>query len=89
MREFLKNGLPHVLVIGLFVILAAAYFSPVVFDNKELLQGDVKSGIVMGKDLKDYHQKTNVMPFGRTGCLAGCRQIIPICLLTPIFLVGW
>ena len=48
MREFLKNGLPHVFVIGVFVILAAAYFSPVVFDNKELLQGDVKSGIAMG-----------------------------------------
>ena len=63
MREFLKNGLPHVLVIGFFVILAAAYFSPVVFDNKELLQGDVKSGIAMGKDLKDYHQKTNDYAF--------------------------
>lgn len=62
-KSCLKKGLPHVVIVALFVVLAVAYFSPAVFDNKELPQGDVKSAQAWGKDLKDYHEQTGDYAF--------------------------
>ncbi|HBG71558.1 MAG: hypothetical protein A2W93_07950 [Bacteroidetes bacterium GWF2_43_63] len=53
-----KKWLPHILAIALFMLLSVIYFSPLVFDNKELPQGDVTSFTGMGKDLRDHHAKT-------------------------------
>ena len=62
-KEFAKKGLLHALIIVFFVLLAVVYFSPVVFDGKELPQGDVKSAQTTGKDLKEYHEKTGDYAF--------------------------
>ena len=51
----LKQVLPHIIAVVIFLALTIAYFSPIVFDNKDLSQGDVSSSMAWGKDLKDYH----------------------------------
>lgn len=53
-----KQWLPHLIAVLVFLVLTVAYFSPVVFDNKDLPQGDVTSYSGMGKDLKDHYEKT-------------------------------
>ncbi len=53
-----KQVLPHIIAVVIFLALTIAYFSPIVFDNKDLSQGDVSSSMAWGKDLKDYHEKT-------------------------------
>lgn len=58
MKSIVKKIGPHVIVIVLFLLLDALYFSPVAFENKSLPQGDVQSAAGWGQDLRDYHQKT-------------------------------
>lgn len=70
-KDFLKKGLPHVLIIAFFVILAVVYFAPGVFQNKELAQGDVKSSQAWGKDLREYHEKTGDYAFWSNRMFSG------------------
>ncbi len=70
-KEFVKKGLPHVLIIAFFVVLAVAYFAPGVFQNKELAQGDVKSSQAWGKDLREYHEKTGDYAFWSNRMFSG------------------
>lgn len=53
-----KKYLPHLLAIALFSLLAIFYFSPVMFENKDLPQGDVTSSLGWGNDLRQYHKET-------------------------------
>ncbi|MPM30702.1 hypothetical protein SDC9_77252 [bioreactor metagenome] len=53
-----RQWLPHLIAILVFLVLTIAYFSPIVFDKKDLPQGDVASAQAWGKDLRDYHEKT-------------------------------
>ncbi|MCM1030933.1 MAG: YfhO family protein [Oscillibacter sp.] len=62
-KKFINKGLPHIVIITFFVVLAVVYFAPAVFQNKELAQGDVKSSQMWGKDLRDYHEKTGEYAF--------------------------
>lgn len=63
MNRNLKNYLPHIIAILLFVGLAMAYMAPSIFEDKALLQGDVMSSAAWGKDLKDYHKETGDYAF--------------------------
>ncbi len=53
-----KKYLPHILAIALFSSLAIFYFSPIMFENKDLPQGDVTSSFGWGHDLRTYHEQT-------------------------------
>lgn len=70
-KEFVKKGLPHVLIVTFFVILAVVYFAPGVFQNKELVQGDVKSSQTWAEDLRGYHEKTGDYAFWSNRMFSG------------------
>lgn len=53
-----KKYLPHLLAILIFCCIAIFYFSPVMFENKDLPQGDVTNSLGWGNDLRQYHQQT-------------------------------
>ena len=53
-----KQTWPHLVATAAFVLLCVVYFAPEFFDNKQLPQGDVQSGIGMGHDARLYHEKT-------------------------------
>lgn len=49
---------PHLVAIVTFVLLVMVYFSPQVFENKQLPQGDMISARGMGHDAREYHEQT-------------------------------
>ena len=53
-----KNVLPHVVALATFYLLTIVYFSPVFFENKDLMQGDVTSYIGWGNDVRQYYDAT-------------------------------
>ena len=72
MKKFdFKKWLPHIIAIGIFVLLSIAYFSPAVFEGKDLPQGDVTSSLGWGKDLNDYHNKTGEYSFWSNSMFGG------------------
>lgn len=58
MNSNIKKYLPHLAAILLFVVLTITYLAPIVFENKDLIQGDVINVQGWGKDLHDYHRET-------------------------------
>ena len=52
------NVLPHVVALVTFYLLTIVYFSPVFFENKDLMQGDVTSYIGWGNDVRQYYDAT-------------------------------
>ena len=72
MKQLLtKKWFPHVAAVLLFLLLTIVYFSPVVFDGKDLVQGDVTSVQGWGKDLKDYHEETGDYAFWSNAMFGG------------------
>jgi hypothetical protein len=63
MNKKLKKILPHIVAILIFFVLNAVYFAPIVFENKDLVQGDLTSVGGWGKDLADYHMETGDYAF--------------------------
>ena len=57
-KEIWQNCWPHLVAVGVFVVLVMVYFAPQVFDNKQLPQGDMISARGMGHDAKVYHEQT-------------------------------
>lgn len=49
---------PHLVAIVTFVLLVMVYFTPQVFENKQLPQGDMISARGMGHDAREYHEQT-------------------------------
>ncbi|MDR1226717.1 MAG: hypothetical protein LBK47_07455 [Prevotellaceae bacterium] len=72
MKQLLsKKWFPHVVAVLFFMLLTVVYFSPVVFDGKDLVQGDVVSIQGWGKDLKDYHEQTGQYAFWSNTMFSG------------------
>jgi hypothetical protein len=71
MKEKLKKCIPHIVAVLLFLGLTTVYFAPVVFENKDLVQGDIISGGGWGKDLVDYHQETGKYAFWSNRMFSG------------------
>lgn len=57
-KQIWQNSWPHIVAIVAFVLISVIYFAPEFFENKQLPQGDVQSGIGMGHDARLYHEKT-------------------------------
>lgn len=57
-KAFIRKILPHVGAIAIMYLLTAVYFSPVIFDEKSLQQGDIVSYDGMTKEVKDYQKET-------------------------------
>lgn len=57
-KSIWQQSWPHIVAIAAFVLICIIYFAPEFFDNKQLPQGDVQSGVGMGQDARLYHEKT-------------------------------
>jgi len=57
-KQIWQQSWPHVVAIAAFVLICVIYFAPEFFENKQLPQGDVQSGVGMGHDAALYHEKT-------------------------------
>jgi len=53
-----KTLLPHFAAIAFFLLVTVVYFSPIVFDNKTIIQGDVQGWQGMVKATQDFYQET-------------------------------
>src|SRR5574344_602824 len=66
-----KKWIPHIIAVVVFACVTIAYFSPVIFDNKDLHQGDVTSSIGWGNDLREYHKQTGEYAFWSNAMFGG------------------
>ncbi len=57
-KSIWQQSWPHLVAIGVFVVLVMVYFAPQVFEGKQLPQGDIISSYGMGHDAKEYHEQT-------------------------------
>ena len=71
MKNEVKKFAPHAVVVALFIGLTIAYMAPIVFENKNIYQGDVISGSAWGKDLSDYHKQTGEYAFWSNSMFSG------------------
>ncbi|MEW6468138.1 MAG: YfhO family protein [Bacteroidota bacterium] len=58
MKIDLKQLIPHVTALAIFLVIVIAYFKPVFFENKQIRQGDITNHIGMSKEIVDYREKT-------------------------------
>ncbi len=56
--EILKRNLPHILVVGLFVLISMVYFNPLL-SGKKLYQGDITNFKGMSKEIVDFRKDHN------------------------------
>ncbi|WP_210462948.1 YfhO family protein [Rufibacter roseolus] len=56
--DFNRHVLPHLLVLLFFLLLVVAYFSPIFFDGKSLMQHDVVQFQGGAKEIADFREKT-------------------------------
>ncbi|MEG1498455.1 MAG: hypothetical protein RR393_03400 [Bacteroidales bacterium] len=67
---------PHIIAIGVFLVLTITYFSPVVFDKKDLFQGDMNQVEGMGKAAKDFHKETGEYTLWSPNMFSGMPEIV-------------
>ncbi|CAN5879193.1 YfhO family protein [soil metagenome] len=53
-----KRYLPYIAAIIVFIIITALFFSPIVFEGKRVIQGDVTHYQGVSKEIVDYRAKT-------------------------------
>ncbi len=56
--DFKKDILPHLLGISIFYLIVALYFSPVVFQDQVIFQGDILQWEGSAKEAMDFREKT-------------------------------
>lgn len=56
--SILKKCVPHLVAVVIMYLLTIIYFSPVIFENKDLPQGDMVSVNCMTKEVTDYQEAT-------------------------------
>ena len=70
MQRFLKDYLPHLVVLLLFVIASLAYFSPVL-QGKKIFQSDIVQYTGMAKQQNDYRESTGEETFWTNAAFGG------------------
>ncbi len=69
-KRFFKNNFPHLVVILGFVVLAVAYFNPVL-KGKQIYQSDIVQFIGMSKQQNDFKEKTGKETYWTNSAYAG------------------
>ncbi len=66
----MKKFLPHLAAVALFILISAAYFWPA-FNNKEMMQHDVKEFNGMSKEISDHRQAYHEEPLWTNAAFSG------------------
>ncbi|WP_026461849.1 YfhO family protein [Adhaeribacter aquaticus] len=56
--DFKRQVLPHLLAVTFFLVLMATYVSPILFENKQLVQNDILQSKGGSKEIIDYRERT-------------------------------
>mgnify|MGYP000303673460 CR=1 FL=1 len=56
--DFKKDWLPHIISVAVFYALIVAYFSPVVFGDMVIFQGDILKWEASAKEIMDFREAT-------------------------------
>ncbi|PKA84039.1 membrane protein YfhO [Ulvibacter sp. MAR_2010_11] len=70
MQRFLKDFLPHIVILFLFVIASLAYFSPVL-QGKQLFQSDIVQYTGMAKQQNDFREVTGQETYWTNSAFGG------------------
>ena len=70
MQQFIKNFLPHLVVLFLFVIISLAYFSPVL-QGKKIIQSDIVQYTGMAKQQNDFRNETGEETYWTNAAFGG------------------
>ena len=70
MQFSIKKFLPHILVVFGFVVVALAYFSPVL-QGKKIFQSDIKQYIGMAKQQNDFRETTGEETYWTNSAFGG------------------
>ncbi|NNC82957.1 MAG: YfhO family protein [Flavobacteriales bacterium] len=65
-----KTLRPHLIALGVFIALSAAYFAPEL-QGKRLLQSDIVNFKGMSKEIKDYRENTGEEPYWTNSMFGG------------------
>lgn len=66
----------HIIAVCVFLLLTIIYFSPVVFDKKDLFQGDMHQVEGMSKASKDFHKETGEYTLWSPNMFSGMPEIV-------------
>jgi hypothetical protein len=72
----LKKIYPHLAAVGFFLLLTVVYFSPIVFDSKDLFQGDMLGVEGMAKASNDFHKQTGEYTLWSPNMFSGMPEIV-------------
>ncbi|MCK5906882.1 MAG: hypothetical protein KAG37_04785, partial [Flavobacteriales bacterium] len=70
LMEILKKNMPHLIVVGLFVLISMVYFSPLL-SGKKLYQGDIANFMGMSKEIKDFRSEHDEEPYWTNSMFGG------------------
>jgi len=71
-----KQFLPHVAAIAFFLLATVVFFSPVVFDNKDLPSGDMLGVQGMTKVTDDFYRETGEHTFWSPNMFGGMPEFV-------------
>src|ERR1051326_882715 len=66
-----KKFTPHLIAIGLFLLVTAAYFSPVIFGGKQIFQEDIMRAQGTSKEIYDFRDKYHEEPYWTNSLFCG------------------
>ncbi|HYG50937.1 MAG TPA: hypothetical protein VD905_08535, partial [Flavobacteriales bacterium] len=69
--DFVKHILPHVIAIGIFLVVTVAFFSPVFFEDKTLEQHDIQQYLASSHSAMEYREATGQEPLWSKSMFGG------------------
>jgi len=80
MKDFnFKTLLPHLAAVAFFLLVMVVYFSPIVFDNKTIMQGDVQGWKGVAKATMDFYEETGVRTHWSPNMFSGMPEFSAMC----------
>ncbi len=68
--EILKKNMPHIIVVGLFILISMVYFNPLL-SGKKLYQGDITNFKGMSQEIADFRKEHNEEPYWTNSMFGG------------------
>ena len=70
MPTYLRQALPHLVALLVYIGLSVFVFSPVYFDNKELSQHDILMGAGANQEIEEYREQ-GIEPYWTNSMFSG------------------
>jgi hypothetical protein len=87
MKTILRQALPYLTALIAFYVMAAGYFTPVLFQEKTLHQSDIRNGAGQGRDKHEHFSETGEWSLWSSRMFSGMPtyQISPSYKTSPVF----